>query len=35
LTSAPSIAGPIDVTPRIGISQAVDWPLRFLLRVDR
>lgn len=35
LTSARRIAGSIDVTPRIGISQAVEWPLRFLLRVGR
>lgn len=25
-------AGAIEVTPRIGITKAVDWPLRFLLR---
>ncbi|MDX2060272.1 MAG: DNA-3-methyladenine glycosylase [Gemmatimonadales bacterium] len=24
--------GPIEVTPRIGITKAVDWPLRFLTR---
>ncbi|HLG06718.1 MAG TPA: DNA-3-methyladenine glycosylase, partial [Gemmatimonadales bacterium] len=23
----------IDVTPRIGITKAVDWPLRFRLRI--
>ncbi len=27
-----ALAGQIDVTARIGISRAVDWPLRFLLR---
>ncbi|HEY3933861.1 MAG TPA: DNA-3-methyladenine glycosylase [Gemmatimonadales bacterium] len=32
LTAAHRVAGAIDVTPRIGISQAVEWPLRFLLR---
>lgn len=26
--------GALVVTPRIGISRAVDWPLRFLLRLD-
>jgi len=24
---------PVDVTPRIGISKAVDWPLRFSIRL--
>jgi DNA-3-methyladenine glycosylase len=28
-------AGAISVTPRIGISRAVDWPLRFLLNNRR
>jgi DNA-3-methyladenine glycosylase len=32
LPSVPGRRRVIDVTPRVGITRAVDWPLRFLLR---
>lgn len=31
IVDGPAHVGEIKVTPRIGISQCVDWPLRFLL----
>jgi 3-methyladenine DNA glycosylase Mpg len=31
ILDAPPPAEPVAVTPRIGITQCADWPLRFLL----